>query len=387
MRNRSGAIAAGLFVVSSLAHGQTIYPTGTTIWDKTATNDGYTIFLGADGVCRMIDMDGSVVNTWTSPVPGYELGSIDPVAPGHITAFINPTGSPGPNLTIGELDYFNNPVWSYDLPKDAPPGSSFHHDSERLPNGNTIVMGDQPIFVPAISPNLLQDDLLIEVDPAGNIVWRWFLWQHAAEFGFDDEAKQLISAQGGDWAHMNSVSVIPPNHHLDPRFAAGNLIVSLRYTNTIFIIEKATGAVVWKIGPTDHITFGQHYPHMIEQGLAGAGNILVFDNGSGTGYPLRKRAPGFSRIQEIDPVTRKPVWIYDASKSGQNVRDFWSDILGSAQRLANGNTLICMGTRGRFFEIDTAGRIVWEYLAPYTDSTGAFRSVFRCYRVDYSWNK
>jgi outer membrane protein assembly factor BamB len=382
----SSALSAGLVVATSLAHGQSVYPTGTTIWDKTATQDGFTIFCGADGVCRMIDMDGTVVNTWTSPIPGFDLNYIDPIAPGHITAFLKPAGAAGPSLTIAELDYGDALVWFYNLPKGAPPGSTFHHDSERLQNGNTIIIGSQPIVAPWISPLPIQDDLLIEVDPAGKLVWSWFLREHVGEFGFDDEAKALIAKQGGDWAHMNSVYVIPPNHHTDPALAEGNLIVSLRYTNTIFIIEKATGSIVWKIGPGDHITFGQHAPHMIPPGLPGAGNLLVFDNGSGTGYPLRKRAPGYSRIQEIDPETKKPVWIYDASQSGQNIRDFWSDVTGNAQRLANGNTLIDMGGRGRLFEVDANGRIVWEYMSPYTDANG-LRVVFRAYRVDYSWNK
>ena len=386
MLHRSSTLAASLLVVSSLAHGQSVYPTGTTIWDKTATNDGFTIFCGGDGVCRMIDMDGTVVNTWTSPVPGFVLDSIDPIAPGHITAFLRPAGAAGPNVTMAELDYGGTLVWFYNIPKNAPPGSTFTHDSERLPNGNTIIIGSEPVLAPWISPKIIQDDQLYEVDPVGNLVWHWYLRDHVKEFGFDSEARALIAQQGGDWAHMNSLYVIPPNSHSQPEFAAGNLIVSLRYTNTIFIIEKATGSVVWRIGPDNHITFGQHSPHMIPLGLPGAGNLLVFDNGSGTGYPLKRRAPGYSRIQEIDPVTKKAVWIYDSSQSGQNIRDFWSDITGNAQRLANGNTMIDMGARGRLFEIDANGRIVWEYMSPYTDGIGN-QVVFRGYRVDYSWNK
>jgi len=83
-------------------------------------------------------------------------------------------------------------------------------------------------------------------------------------------------------------------------------------------------------------------------------------------------------------VTKQVVWSYDARKSGQNVRDFWSDIVSSADRLPNGNTLICQGARGRFFEIDAAGTIVWEYLSPFTDAGGS-RLVYRAYRKDYNW--
>ena len=95
---------------------------------------------------------------------------------------------------------------------------------------------------------------------------------------------------------------------------------------------------------------------MIEQGLPGAGNILVFDNGSGTGYAARRRAPGRSSIQEIDPVTKSVVWSYSDGFR------FWSNIVSGAQRLPNGNTFICSGVKGRMFEVKPDGAIVWEYV-------------------------
>jgi uncharacterized protein (UPF0248 family) len=125
---------------------------------------------------------------------------------------------------------------------------------------------------------------------------------------------------------------------------------------------------------------------MIPLGLPGAGNILVFDNGAGTGYPLKKRAPGYSRVVEIDPETKQVVWAYDARQSGQNVRDFWSDIVSSADRLPNGNTMICQGARGRIFEIDPTGAIVWEYMSPFAEASGS-HLVYRAYRKEYTWTQ
>jgi hypothetical protein len=43
---------------------------------------------------------------------------------------------------------------------------------------------------------------------------------------------------------------------------------------------------------------------------------------------------------------------------------FYSRILSSAQRLPNGNTLICEGTSGKFFELDSRENIVWIYIQP-----------------------
>jgi hypothetical protein len=35
--------------------------------------------------------------------------------------------------------------------------------------------------------------------------------------------------------------------------------------------------------------------------------------------------------------------------------------VSGAQRLANGNTLICDGVTGVFFEVTPEGEIIWEY--------------------------
>jgi hypothetical protein len=36
--------------------------------------------------------------------------------------------------------------------------------------------------------------------------------------------------------------------------------------------------------------------------------------------------------------------------------------MGNAQRLPNGNTLVCESSFGRFFEVTKDGEIVWEYV-------------------------
>ena len=44
---------------------------------------------------------------------------------------------------------------------------------------------------------------------------------------------------------------------------------------------------------------------------------------------------------------------------------FYSSHISGAQRLPNGNTLICEGRTGRIFEITAQGEVVWEYVNPY----------------------
>jgi len=39
--------------------------------------------------------------------------------------------------------------------------------------------------------------------------------------------------------------------------------------------------------------------------------------------------------------------------------------MGSAQRLANGNTLVTDSPSGRLFEVTAEGYLCWEYVVPY----------------------
>ena len=52
----------------------------------------------------------------------------------------------------------------------------------------------------------------------------------------------------------------------------------------------------------------------------------------------------------------------DRTYTTENKEDFYSVGTGSAQRLPNGNTFICEGFSGRFFEFTEEGTIVWEYV-------------------------
>jgi hypothetical protein len=58
-------------------------------------------------------------------------------------------------------------------------------------------------------------------------------------------------------------------------------------------------------------------------------------------------------------LDKAPVNVWSYAPSG-----FYATNLGNAQRMANGNTLICHGPHGTFFEVDSDKDIVWEYISP-----------------------
>lgn len=60
----------------------------------------------------------------------------------------------------------------------------------------------------------------------------------------------------------------------------------------------------------------------------------------------------FSRVIEVELATKQIVWKYQERKES----DFFSPRISNAQRLPNGNTLICEGVFGRIFEVTSRWR-------------------------------
>ena len=89
-------------------------------------------------------------------------------------------------------------------------------------------------------------------------------------------------------------------------------------------------------------------------------------------------------------VTYDIVWEYE-KKDGplfpRYAEDhrFYSDRISGAQRLPNGNTLICEGSRGRIFEVTPENTIVWEYIYPGENGDYENNDVYRAYRVPPEW--
>jgi len=94
----------------------------------------------------------------------------------------------------------------------------------------------------------------------------------------------------------------------------------------------------------------------------------------------------YSRVLEINPVTKQIVWQYVQAEPTQgdqlgNNHRFYSSVISGAQRLLNGNTLINEGKTGRVFEVTKKGTVVWEYAPTWNIGFGIYRS----YRIPYDW--
>lgn len=193
----------------------------------------------------------------------------------------------------------------------------------------------------------------------------------------------------GDWMHTNSVAY---NADLD------QIMLSIHGFNEVWIIDHSTtseeaashqggrcdkgGDLLFRWGNpqayrsgsnADQRLFGQHCAHWIAEGLPGAGNMLVFNNGNG-------RPDGaYSSVDEIVlPLNDDGTYARDEyvafgperaawSFSAQEKSSFFSMLISGTQRLPNGNTYICSGNQGLLFEVTPAGDIAWVYKHPGAD--------------------
>lgn len=414
-----------------------VYPMGTTIYNPEKAWNGYTLMQVIGEGAVLIDMNGNVVKTWQN-LQGFPNKLLPK---GQIFGSLGMRDSEyayQDMIDLVQVDWEGNIVWKFDHKEEVEDNGEKqwvarqHHDFQRegnpvgyyvpgmeckLNSGHTLLLCHENVYNKQISEKLLLDDVIIEVDWDGNIIWKWSASQHFKEMNFSETAKNTIYRNPnyhpngggmGDLLHINSMSVLGPNRWYDngdERFHPDNIIWDARESNITAIISKKTGEIVWQLGPDFSINaelraigqiIGQHHAHMIPQGLPGEGNILIFDNGGWAGYgaPTNTSKDGtkvekrdYSRIIEIDPITLKVVWEFTGSKWGGmsslvSVSKFYSPLVSSAQRLPNGNTLITEGGSLRIFEVTANKELVWEYLAPF-DFQNPF--LYRAYRYPYSY--
>lgn len=297
-------------------------PSWVRTYDPTRADNGYTLTLLRRHEPVLLDMQGRIVHRW----PDVRMKSRVRLLPGGSILGI------GRGRSVLEVDWNGRELWSYRTEAAFP-----HHDVVRLANGNTLLV----LKVPD-DPG----DVLEEVSPAGEVVWRWTAMDHL---------QRLLPAEieKGDVTHINSVQELPENPWYaagDDRFRPGNILVSARNLNMALIVDRQTGAVVWSLTRgLDH----QHEALMNPPESMRPGWIQIFNN--------RRRSFGSDRqseILELDPRTGEVGWRL-------RIPGFFTSTGGAQQLLRDGGLLIT-STRGRrVFEIDRRGDIVWEWTPPF----------------------
>ena len=298
-------------------------------WVETFDPDlswmGYNLVFYRRRVPMLIDMQGRVVHSWPR-VRG--IGRIRLDREGNLAVI-------GMDDMIKEYDWEGNLIWAFALQgaDDMP-----HHDLITLANGNFLILGQK---------TKTRTDYLHEVDRDGSVVWEWLVVDHLDAY-FPDRNQELP-----DQSHINSIFELTENRWFDggdERFRPGNILVSARNLNTIFIIDKITGEIVWKF---DQRLDYQHEAQMIPKGVLGEGMIVFFNNGKKNRFAYRR-----SEVTVINPISGERVWNYSDER-------FYTSIAGSQQVLPNGNLLVTSSQGGRTFELTPDKELVWLWIPPY----------------------
>lgn len=390
---------------------------GGEFWSDSESFEGYTLYSPiVSPYTYLINNSGEIVHQWTSNLkPALSVYLLEDsnllrtAFPGFNPRFWG--GGIGGRIELWDWD--GNLLWSFLYADEI---YCLHHDIELLPNGNILMVaweyksgvdaiqeGRDPDHIPM---GEMWPDHIIEVEPTGtsggNIVWEWHAWDHLIQdfdpsknnYGKVEDHPELIDINYGgglfpDWLHSNSVDY---NKEFD------QIIISVHNFDEIWVIDHSTrteeaaghtggnsgkgGDLLYRWGnpeayragdEEDKKLFKQHDARWIDSGYPGEGNIIVFNNGLG------RPGADYSSIEEINPPVdsfgnyiyqpgtsygpSEPIWTYNA----ENPTDFFSINLAGAQRLPNGNTLICDGTHGKLFEVTYEKEKVWEFINQYPD--------------------
>ena len=435
-----------LVFVFSLLQGITLAQQTVGLFvNSSESYNGYTLFAPMnDKTTYLIDNCGEVINSWESDfLPGasaYLLENGNLLRTAQIPSNFQAGGIGG---RIEIYNWEGDLVWGYDYSSDD---YIQHHDVAYLPNGNILILSwdirsasemvESGRDLNNIPADNIWNEKIVEIKPVGTdsitVVWEWFLFDHLIQeidatknnYGIVADHPELLDINsavpifpmsGVDWIHFNSINYNP---QLD------QILISSRNLNELLIIDHSTttaeaaghtggnstkgGDFLYRWGnpknykrgfDSDRKLFGQHDVQWIEEGLPGAGKIMIYNNG------FARPGGVFSSIDVIDPPMDSNgnyiieegqsfgpdnvFWTYSANP----MNSFYSKSISGAHRLPNGNTLICEGKEGRIFEVNNAGNIVWQYINPVSSAgiisqggTVSNNSVFRAYRypIDFS---
>ena len=398
--------------------------------------EGYVLFTpNSSDTTYLIDKCGYRIHDWASTHPPalsvYLMndGSILRTARSTPSSF----SAGGQGGIIERIDWNGSITWSFKLANSV---ECMHHDIYPMSNGNILAIvwdSKTPAEAKAAGRDTthigttLWSEKIIELQPLGTdsaiIVWQWKLWDHLVQsydatkpnFGVVSDHPELInlnyftgSATSTDWHHINAIDY---DESLDQIILSGhNFCEFYIIDHSTSTAEAAThsggtygkgGDLLYRWGnpqtygrgtATDKKLFGQHNVHLIPPGFEDAGSILLFNNG------LSRTGGNYSSVELIS-LPKDTTGAFAVPALGSFLPDssywkytdpiptnFFSSNISGAQRLQNGNTLICTGEKGTFFEIDSLKNTIWKYISP-TSQGGAILTqgttpianpVFRC---------
>jgi hypothetical protein len=241
------------------------------------------------------------------------------------------------------------------------------HDLEQMPNGDYLLDSyrlrsnvDLSAYGGPTDASVYDAEIQ-ELTPDGRRVWRWNSKNHIALSERAWSWAGVIREQQGkppaerryDLVHINS---------MEPD--GDGIVVSARFLDAVFRIDRKTKRITWKLGGTkrpvsldvrgDPLSSrpfgGQH-----DARLYSDHTLTVYDNGASGGPPAKKRPPRVVRYR-IDTKKRTATLLEDLRDKAVP-RSGWG---GSARKLPEGNWVVNWGGTRLTSELTPSNRRVFE---------------------------
>ena len=288
----------------------------------------------------LIDPQGKVVHTWrlsTDELPGSSEPSFRKnlygvsILPDGSVIFLMLETTGG---AIAKVDYGSHVLWTLH--------GNFHHAVSLTDDGGFWTLEGQPGDL---------DPVLTLVDAGTGQVRRRIGMNDVRKANPDTHIFDLQqSLDSADPLHANDIKPLPLHlANAFPGFKPGDLLVSYSTTNLLFVVDPVSLELKWwRVGPWDR----QHDPDWNPDG-----SISVFSNNT---REVERGNLQYSDIVAIEPSTLKTRTLIRGRDYG-----FFSTFNGRHGLTDAGTLLITSSTQGRVFEVDRAGRVVFDFVNLY----------------------
>ncbi len=225
------------------------------------------------------------------------------------------------NNRVIEIDPAGNIVWHFgNGPHDASANAiAGTNDAERVGSLTLMSGTGVPAGTTTSCKTGCVDNRVILVDQGGNIVWQY------GQFG--------VTGFGPNQLNTPVQNTFLPN---------GNVLITDQGNERIIEVQRSDNSIIWQYGQNGVMGIGPNQlnnPNAAE--LLTNGHILISDENNNRAIEVTHTTPSVI------------VATFTAHRSVSGV--------AFASRLSNGNTLITDSNNARIVEVDSHDKIVWEY--------------------------
>ena len=341
-----------------------------------------------------VDADGNI--RWYSTL--YSRHTFVQLSNGHLLIQNRTNGNKGSYNVLSETDYLGRIYRRYRFSDKLGKSSleqyitAFYHDALELPNHNL-----HNLLVTISGGDKYAEDVIAEIDYKTGKTVKVIDFKKLLPSSMYRNYNSTTTKGGKiDWLHMNSL-------YYDQK--TGNLLVSARNQDITMSINYKSGKINWiysgkkksswpkkyrskLLTPTKgtKITGGQHDLTLLSS-KNGKLKVLLYDNNidvtNGNAKTSGKYSQAVQYTIDTKKKTIKQTWSYGKSLG----KDNFTRVIGSAQRLSNGNTLIDFGykhdgSQSNIIEVDKNNNQVFNLTISSSKTDRTY--VYRAYRVKFT---